>query len=294
MNKDHFSYNPNLQTKDSLSYFRKSLNAQDEVPIIFAKDKDSLFYRNQIIQVSVDKGVQYEKSLFPQHLLKAKPPYENKAAAPISDWSTIVLMLCFMFFAGIQYNYFKRVQQLFKAFAVARFFSQLARESNLFKERATVLLFSMYVVVLSFFLTMTSLYYSGNKDELGGLLLFLKVLAGVIVFYFLKIILFSFTGRLFKSSKEAADYILSIYVFGQVMGIVLLPFSVVLTYFPSEFVLILFFVIFGISYFYRAIRGMIFIYSGLNAPAYYLFLYLCTLEILPLVIIAKYIMLILS
>jgi hypothetical protein len=294
MNKEHYSYNPNTEYKDSLTFFRKNLELQDEVPIIFAKDKDSLFYKNQIIQVSLEKGIQYQKSIFPHHLLKVKPPIQNNNNPPVSDWGTYVLMLCLMFFAGIQYNNFKRLQQLFKAFAISRFFSQLARESNLFKERSTVMLFSLYIVVLSFFLTRTYLFYSGTTNDFSSFYIFIKMLLGVSAFYFIKIILFSITGNLFKSSKDAADYTLNIYVFGQMMAIVLLPFSIVLAYFPSGFVIFSFFIIFGISYFYRAVRGMIFIYSGSDVPAYYLFLYLCTLEILPLVIIAKYCMLMLS
>lgn len=294
MSKEHSSYNPNLEYKDSLNCFRKNLNFQDEVPMIFSKEKDSLFYKYQIIQVSVDKNVQYEKSIFSRHALKVSRPIENKSNPAVSDWGSYVILICLVFFAGIQYNNYKRVQQLFKAFAVARFFNQLARESTLFKERSTFLLFSMYVVVLSFFLTRTYLFYTLNNNELNGFVLFIKVLLGLSLFYFFKIILFSLTGKLFKAAKESADYILNICVFGQVMGIVLLPFSIIMTYFPNGFILLLFFIIFGISYFYRTFRGMIFIYSGLNVPVYYLFLYFCTLEILPLVIIAKYLLLMFS
>lgn len=293
MKSEFLKYNPNFQYKESVSYFHKKIMSQDEIPVIFAKDSDSLFYKNQIIQSNVTKDISFSKSLFSTHQIKQQNTKLIDLPLNYSSWSSAVLLFCLVVFASVKYNNTRKLQQVFKAFAVPRFFSQLARESNSFTEQTTLILFSIYVVLLSFLITQLYIVTSGVSVGFEGFMVFVKVLTGVALFYLLKIALVSFTGNVFKSGKEASDYILSIYIFGQTMAMVFLPFAVIVAYNFSFTVVWIFLAIFCISYLYRLMRGLVFISASLKVPMYYLFIYLCTLEILPLVILFKYVLLML-
>lgn len=289
------TYNPHFQFNYSNSYFADKIKYQDEVPDCFAKTvNDSSFTENQIVQVNISRETQYHKSIFTNHELKARSSKLSNLPSNYSDWASSVLLACVVVFAATQYSNFKRLQVVFKAFAVPRFFSQLAREANSFTERPTMILFSLYLVLCGFFITRLLIVNNEVASGLDSFILFIKVLSGAIAFYLLKIGIISFSGKVFKATREASDYILSIYLFGQTMGVVILPFALIIAYNFSIIAVYSFFVIYSISYIYRIFRGMIYISVALKVPMYYLFIYLCTLEILPLVVLLKYVLIILN
>jgi hypothetical protein len=291
MIKDSLSYNPAYMLSDSVSFFRKFQKMQDEVPSGINNIKsDKQFEASRIMQVKIVKPRNYEKSLFSSHQL-ASPSDEIKNKGSLNPgWVPPVLLFSFMLFAIAQYGWPKRVAQIFKAFFVGRLFVQLAREGGLFNERVTLFLFSSYVISMSMFIFQVVIYYGGiSEGSLGQLVLFLQILAGVMLFYMLKMLLFRFNGYVFKSGKETSDYVLTIYVFGQIAGILMLPFAVLVTYIQSGILIDCALVLFTMLYVYRIFRGAITVVSASKISGYYLFMYLCTLEILPLVIIAKWI-----
>ncbi|MFA4852523.1 MAG: DUF4271 domain-containing protein, partial [Bacteroidales bacterium] len=116
---------------------------------------------------------------------------------------------------------------------------------------------------------------------------FIKILAGVLLFYLFKMWLFNFSGFIFKTKKETSDYILNIYVFGQIAGVVLLPVIVLMSYLHSETIIYAGGILLVLLYVYSLFRGVVCVTYGVKISVYYLFLYLCTLEILPLFILAK-------
>jgi hypothetical protein len=283
------SYNPNLTCKDNPNWFKSFIQLQDEVPSeLIKKKEDSVFLKHRIIQIKVDRPKSFNKSLFTAHQLK--PSGAEPSAREISNhgWIAGIIAICFIFYSISHYGYFRRVQQIVKAFFASGLFSQLAREGGVFSERVSLFLFSSYLMALSlFFYKILEFYYSVPPGFLLSFLLYLEILAGIIIFYLLKLGLLRLLGFIFKADREVADYILNVYILGQMAGVALLPVIVLMAYMQSEFVIYAGSAALLLLYLYSMFRGLIMVASKVKVPLFYLFLYLCTLEILPLFLIAK-------
>jgi hypothetical protein len=100
--------------------------------------------------------------------------------------------------------------------------------------------------------------------------------------------IFRFCGYVFKASNETSDYVLNLYLFGQVTGICLLPVIIFITYFDnSKSIIFIGALVIILLCLYRLFKGFVIAFSKSKVSVYYIFLYLCTLEILPLVLLLK-------
>lgn len=289
MTKDSLSVNPLHTFSDSVNWFKHFIQMQDEVPVGLNDIKDDRQYiESRIIQVKTERPKGFEKSIFTSHQLKFTGFDIKDRSIMNPGWMAPLILFCFILLAFAQYGWYKRVFQIFKAFFVGRLFVQLAREGGLFNERVTLLLFLSYIIGFALFLFQIIIFFYGTPSAvLESFILFIKLLTGVTLLYIIKIALFRFSGFLFKSVKETSDYVLTIFVFGQIAGIVILPFLVLLTFLKSEIIIIAGLLLFSILYIYRFFRGAVTVTASSKISMYYIFLYLCTLEFLPLIFIAK-------
>lgn len=164
----------------------------------------------------------------------------------------------------------------------------MLREWNPSKSMQTLLVSVIYFTGFSLFalnaIGITSTY-SGN--DFSDFLLFLSIFGGLVVLLSVKFIVIRFLSYLFKTSDESLRYMTNHYGFFASTGLAILPILLVLLYNPSEY-----FVFFGAGIIFillivRIVRSFI---TGLIQPPFsifYLFLYLCALEIMPLVLLAK-------
>jgi hypothetical protein len=291
---EHLSYNPNFICKDSVSWFRKFIYLQDQVPSsLIGINDDSLFVRNRILPLKIAQPKTYEKSIFSMHQLQPSGKVSIEKGKMNPGWVSGVILICFFLFAIAQYSYFRRMQQIFKAFFANRLFNQLSRDGGLYRERISIFLFSSFIIAMSLFIfTICDFYFSIPKSSGAEILLFIKILFSVFMFYLLKMGLFNVSGIIFKAAKEASDYVLNIFIFGQIAGVALLPVIILVTYIHSEIMIFTGIAMLASLYLYRLFRGLVITGSNAKISVYYLFLYLCTLEILPLILISKVLMLI--
>jgi hypothetical protein len=289
MSLEHPSYNPNFICKDSVSWFREFICLQDQVPSsLTGISDDSLFIKNRILPAKIVRPKTYEKSLFSQHQLQPSGKVSVEKSKMNPAWVSGVILICFFLFAIAQYSYFRRMQQLFKAFFANRLFIQLSRDGGLYRERISIFLFSSFIIAMSLFIfTIYDFYYTLPDSTGAEILLFVKIFIGVLLFYLLKMGLFNLSGIIFKSVKEASDYVLNIFIFGQIAGVALLPVIVLVAYIHSETMIYAGVAMLTSLYLYRIFRGLVISGSNAKISVYYLFLYLCTLEILPLILILK-------
>jgi hypothetical protein len=116
---------------------------------------------------------------------------------------------------------------------------------------------------------------------------YLICLGIVIGYFFAKRLIYYILGVLTESKAEVQEYLFSITVFNRVLGLFLLPVTATIAFVPLsqvEPILVVGLAIIGIFYLMSLIRGAkIFLKKHFSIS--YLILYLCTLEILPLLLI---------
>lgn len=130
-----------------------------------------------------------------------------------------------------------------------------------------------------------------SQYKLNHYTLFLAIYSGCFLLYFSKIIIIKFFGWMFKSKKVSNYYIQIQYNFNFLMGLLLfLPIfclEYIDIYYKEIFIFISIFIL-GILFIMRLARNFYVIIKSLKFSHFYLFFYLCTLELLPLILIGKF------
>jgi hypothetical protein len=112
----------------------------------------------------------------------------------------------------------------------------------------------------------------------------------LLVVYLGKFLFLSFSGWVFNVSDATNAYTFIVFLVNKVLGIILIPFVLVLTYSPEPMMQVATTISLGICsilFVYRYLIGFGAIRNNLKVSALHFFLYLCAVELLPLVLIYK-------
>lgn len=204
------------------------------------------------------------------------------------DWIFAVLLICFVLIAWARVFYHKRLHQVFLAPFSRRFINQLMRDGNLFRERVAIALGIVYVM------TFALLLYQWNEMRLGfifngipGPYLYLLIIMTIIGGLTAKVTLVNVLGIIFRTKETTYNYLLNLMIFALVTGPVLLAALVFIVYLQSVLLLYICLGIYLLLFSIQFIKGF-FIGLTLTKFSYlFLFVYLCSLEILPFLVLVK-------
>jgi len=226
-------------------------------------------------------------SVFEPHSLVQKHSTPLAIERQSSDWITLIFLACLFILAWLQTSYSKRLSQIFQAVAQPHHINQLEREGNLFKERITLGLGFIYYTISSIFVFLITREYIGMPAGLNNLSFTAIVFAGLFLYQSLKSGFVFASGVIFDTRESARQYQLNIMIFNYLIGIVLFPVAIITFYWNSQFLLISGIILVSLLLIYRLFRGILTGITNNSYNLFYLFLYLCTLEILPLLLIYK-------
>jgi hypothetical protein len=257
---------------------------------IFAKLDLNQFFEtlNQSTSINLFRGKaeHTEKSIFTASELKA----ETIRPLPLNNsehsWLTGILVLSFIIYTVTQFLYPKRLKQIFNASFARRYINQLIRDGGLFEERITIGLLFIFFSTTSIII-FQGIQFTLNIELAHPGLTFFGIFIGLLAFWLLKVSLIKFLGHVFKNQSSAFEYNLTSLVYLEVIGLILLPLSLPVVFqdpnLNSKIGLII--ILVGLSI--NLIRGFLVGLYNTKFSLFYLILYLCTLEILPLVVVVK-------
>jgi len=205
-----------------------------------------------------------------------------------SDWFLLIAMAVLVIFAVIRNLAEKYVSGIFTSIANYNTASRIYRESNVGNEWARALLEIFSYLAISLFVYQLTIHrYLAVSVE--GVLLFPIILLSVSGFLIAKKIIHVISGYLFGEQNLAKEFIFNQNNSVKVAGIFLFPVVALIEWGPMDNAGILFALglgLFGFVYFLLLLRG-INIFLKKQLPIFYLFLYLCTLEFLPTLVVFK-------
>jgi hypothetical protein len=240
-------------------------------------------------QSLLSPGVPPTPSFFTSHQLKTQGirPLPFRQYQP--DWILGLLLTCFILLAWVQVFYRRRLRQIIMAPFSKRFLSQLVRDGDLFSERIALATGIIYLISTS--LLIFELYelilLKDTGRVLQGFTLFAMISICVLGFWVFKIVLIRFLSFIFRTRQTTREYILNILIFNILTGIFLLPLLIFALYLKSIIFLWVCMLIFALFFLFRFTRGFLIGISITKFSYLFLFVYLCSLEILPLVILIK-------
>ena len=190
--------------------------------------------------------------------------------------------------AWVQFFYFKRIRQIYYAPLSQRFLNLLTKEGNLFRERISVALTIIYLFTYSLFLSLIiKEFIPGIMSRFTDYQVFALCAAAIILFWVLKIFTIRFLGIVFRTTSSTSDYLQNILVSMFISGLILLPLLLLTVFLHSDILIYITLITICLLYIFRVMRGY-FIGISLKKFSYlFLFVYLCSLEILPLLVILK-------
>jgi len=230
-------------------------------------------------------------SLFTSHELVPKHagPVSRNDTTP--DWIFPLIVIIIASFAWLRAFYSKYFGQIISAFFNNNLANQVVRDENILVQRASVLLnivFNLVAALLLYFMSIRFGWSPGSSfSGLNRYLFFTLVVSAAYTFKFLVL---KICGYLFHLDKEMATYIFNIFLINNVLGICLLPLVAIIAFGLAAYTNMILYaaiILVAAAFLYRIGRGLA---AGISSPVfsfYYLFLYLCTLEIAPLLMLVK-------
>lgn len=204
------------------------------------------------------------------------------------DWLTGLFLLCLVILTWIKYEGGKRVSQLFKAVLARHNVNQLLREGDIIHERITPALMFLYLVSFStlIMILIKPLDIAFQWVE-SPFLLFSILISAILILWMLQLLFISISGKIFRTKNESSEYMVTNIIYNIVAGLLAFPFVFAGHYGDSKVSLIIALLIFIAGLLSKFMRSIFVGLSAQSFPVVYLFLYLCTLEILPFLVIYK-------
>jgi hypothetical protein len=194
----------------------------------------------------------------------------------------ILALLSFLLIALIKGMYWKHAKLFFMGVFAQRYANQYLREENAFTERVNFLTFLLMAINFTLIIT--------KFQAVIDLWKIVSVFFLVLLFFLLKLILIKLLGFFFKVKDLAKLAIFFSLLFDKTLGFVLFPLVVVIYFFSvdiSSTVLMislgLFMILFILKLFWLWKIGT----NSFGLSQVYIFLYLCYIEIFPLLLLVK-------
>ncbi|TWW01735.1 DUF4271 domain-containing protein [Chitinophaga pinensis] len=205
------------------------------------------------------------------------------------DWLVYVMAGVVLLLGIIRLSYLKYFSDLFRAFMNPTLSQRQLKDQLSQSPFPNFLLNGFFVISLALYLYLLMYrqqYIPANTAWMAipGLILLVAVI------YSVKYVMLRFCGWLFGSSELADAYIFILYLINKILGILLVPFLVILAFCKPEWskpfmYMSVAFIVLLVAY--RYIRSYSVVKQYLSFSRLHFFLYLCAFEVAPVLIITK-------
>jgi hypothetical protein len=228
------------------------------------------------------------------NLVTPEKSKSNKSSEEKYRQFLFVTLLVLMVIVTLIFTIFRSViSASYRGFLNDNILGQLHRDQRGIASFPFQILYLLFFVNLGTFVFLILRHFgiSLSESNLYGLLF---CIGGVSLVFLLKHILLKIVSGIFPIQKEIGVYSFTIIVFNIILGIALLPFIIFISYGTEELISSIMygsFALIGIFYIFRSLRVL---FIGNRFLAYHKFhflLYICTVEIVPLLILLKVLLL---
>ncbi len=283
------------ENNDSIGFsFQDSYKLSIVQDSLSKKEKDTSVYIGlyEIFSVFKKEHPQRE-SLFTHHYLPKKTEIKPIGKTQGSDsWVFGILIGIAILFCWIFWSYRVRVSQMFYACFTNRRMNMLMKGGNVLKEMILPFIAITYLTLFSLFIYKLAKDYSFSDilPPMRDYVLYLLIFGGLTMLSVLKFVIVRFIGNVFRSDQISILYLVNDLIFDFLLAISLFPLlflmffaHIDIVFQPALAVIILISIIFIV----KTIRGFLLTLTYSKFSKLYLFYYLCSIEILPVLIFGK-------
>ncbi|SEL74751.1 DUF4271 domain-containing protein [Parapedobacter koreensis] len=237
--------------------------------------------------VVVEKGDFIRWIAFARSLEKHTEMDNEKATR--EPWMIIAAGLLLLFLGIIRAAFPNEVVSIIHAFYSDRVLLQINKEDTLYSSWPFVFLYILFGFALGLFLYVCNLYYVTHSRN-NGIESFLGISIFVMLLFILKIIATRFLGFVFDVQRLVREYISILYLSYFNAALVFLPTILALTLVPQNqmvWIIPLSLTIVLCLFLFRLTKTVANLLTNHRFSKFYLFMYLCCLEIAPVLILVK-------
>lgn len=211
------------------------------------------------------------------------PKEKNKNT---NSWETILLLIAFFIIAFIKAFSPTRFRQIFKSLFSFYSAQEVVREEKVFFHRANFSMFFLFVLTSSLFIGNV---FGQKYFEALSVFNYLQIAAVILLIYFIKFTSSSILASVFSVSGMVSTYIYNVLIYNYLVAFLLLPCLVLMYYSPFNPSVMLNYIIVPLLIIILTFRLLrLYVIGRENSVLnFYIILYICTLEILPLVVLGK-------
>ena len=199
---------------------------------------------------------------------------------PISTpkWVFLSFLIILAYITVLKFNFSNQFILILKSSFSQKFSNQYLREETNSKHK----LYLLPVFILSF-----ALFLSFQNPYLSY---FLKLIFWVGLFFITKYLSLICLGYIFEKNYLFEEIIFQSFLYEKVVGVALFPLTLVLFYgsLQTDFVFKFITIFLLLTLFYKWLRMLYLSFFSSSLPKAHIIIYLCTFEILPIIIIIKH------
>lgn len=198
-------------------------------------------------------------------------------------WLVLFTLLLLAIVVNVQRN---AISKVVKSITNENVLKLSRREENGGLTGHYIMLYVVFFINLASFVYLIAKMYNGLDGFSNWLIVFVSV-TGI---YLIRHISMSFLGQIFNISKDSGLYSFTIMTFNIFLGLALIPINLVVAFSPSEIGKVVMYIGIGlilILLLIRLLRGLLIGVRFIGEHIFQFFLYLCTFEIAPILILLR-------
>lgn len=231
-------------------------------------------------------------SVFTGHLLQ--PIHSNPILREGTTlyWPSLLLFIVFALYVSIKVSAPKKIFKVFASVFSLQAAKQLLREDYKLNKRVSVFLSLGFLIVIAFLVYITNNYFGLILEGVSPLKQYLFFITIITSVYVIKFIISYLLSLVILEEELGKEYAFNVFVFSQTIGVVLFPVVLCIQFskYPAELFLYPGLIICAGFFALRLFRGIVISVLEQNVGILYIFLYLCALEILPVLVLIKFLL----
>jgi len=199
------------------------------------------------------------------------------------------LVLLLIIFALLRQAFPKYFNDLFRLFFRNTLKVRQISEQLVQTPLPSILLNGFFVISAGLYLTFLIEYFQISPID-NFWILFVYCMTGLSVAYFVKFIGLKISGWLFNTEEAANSYIFIVFIINKMIGILLLPFLILLAFSTSDLFsigLTLSWILIGAMLIYRIVLTYSVVRNQVKVSPFHFFLYFLAFEVTPLLLVYK-------
>lgn len=229
-------------------------------------------------------------TLFTGHLLQPTHKDPIFRSGTVYYWPVFVMFLVLALYVTVKISDFKKLIKVLVSPFSMQVSKQLFREDYKINKRVSAVLSLCFILVISYLMFIINRYFDLILNESSQIKQYLFFVVVIGLMYSVKFLVTYLLAQLTTTRELGREYTFNVFVSCQTVALIVFPLIICLQFsrYSTELFLYPAIVLCVLFYLLRLLRGFVISVLEHGIGILYIFLYLCALEILPVLVLVKF------